>query len=297
MSEAKIEVKSSIVEVSILQNGKKSIKDKDSFVAASSVTVNGIKPSLHERQTGYRFIEAHNTQARNVEENKYSELQDSCQDVSGKWIIPCSQDTVDEKWEVVKQLTRQGLVYEAKVACTNDEYPENALFVYVYNSDDLQVVAKMHNTLLVNGVLDKGQSITYKTNRDTLDGKYTPDTVRYTSEDVVLFNNALTALSEYTSSVNQIWAAIKAFFGFGLSAAKQTVAQELEAEINTFHSNVEILQKLGQCKEHNVQAISAEKTASGSLFKKYYDPSNVGKLGEILNQVEQAVNDQTPKLK
>lgn len=102
---------------------------------------------------------------------KYPDSTNRC----GKWLIFSPLSEIDEWWALIKQCTENGLLGQAsKVATAKPNRNANdpntkVICVYTYDSDDIEDVMRVRDTLRKLGIIQK---IPYKTDRATLDGKY-----------------------------------------------------------------------------------------------------------------------------
>ena len=93
---------------------------------------------------------------------------------AGKWLTYMSADMVDEYWAKIKQATEEGLLgYSSKVATArpNPHASSKAkvIVVYTYDWTDEKDVFRVREQLRKLGIEKK---LSYKTNEDTLAGKY-----------------------------------------------------------------------------------------------------------------------------
>lgn len=106
------------------------------------------------------------------------------------------------------------------------------------------------------------------------------------------YHEALESLDTYIAWYQIVWAAIKAFFGFGLSQTKQSLAQQLKTDLTNVENDSSmqsLLDKLAKCKTSNTEVIQIEKEKS-CIFQSKYDPEHKkGELDRIASQIEEAV--------
>ena len=94
---------------------------------------------------------------------------------SGKWLIFVPFSEVDEWWDLIKICTEKGLLGHASKVATARPNPNTrdpnmkVICVYSYDSDDKQDVMRIRAELKKLGIIQK---IPYKTDKATLEGKY-----------------------------------------------------------------------------------------------------------------------------
>src|SRR3989344_3916595 len=94
---------------------------------------------------------------------------------SGKWLIFVNPERLDTVWRKIKYATENGkLGYESKTATAKPnplagKSKQKVICVYTYDWTDKQDVKRIRNELKKLGIVWR---IPYKTDRDTLDGKY-----------------------------------------------------------------------------------------------------------------------------
>ncbi len=97
---------------------------------------------------------------------------------TGKWKYFVSRDRVDEMWNKIKRATEKGLLgIESKVSTTKPknvkvghEKGTHVICIYTYDWTDKKDVKRVRNELRKLGVINR---IPYKTDEDTIKGKYT----------------------------------------------------------------------------------------------------------------------------
>lgn len=93
---------------------------------------------------------------------------------AGKWLIYLSMDWIDEYWAKIRQATEEGLLgYSSKVATAKPNPLASSkaklIVVYTYDWMDEKDVFRIREQLRKLGIERK---LSYKTNEDTLAGKY-----------------------------------------------------------------------------------------------------------------------------
>ena len=93
---------------------------------------------------------------------------------AGKWLVYLSISWIDEYWAKIRQTTEEGLLgYSSKVATArpNPHASSKAklIVVYTYDWTDEKDVFRVREQLRKLGIEKK---LSYKTNEDTLAGKY-----------------------------------------------------------------------------------------------------------------------------
>lgn len=94
---------------------------------------------------------------------------------SGKWLIFVPNEEIDEKWRIIKKATEEGLLGRSSKVSTMKKSPiaknskEKVICVYTYNWKDETDVIKVRNVLTKLGF---DQILVYKTDEDTMKGKY-----------------------------------------------------------------------------------------------------------------------------
>jgi hypothetical protein len=93
---------------------------------------------------------------------------------AGKWLVYLSIDRIDEYWTKIKQATEEGFLgYSSKVATArpNPLASSKAKLIVVYTYDwlDEKDVFRVREALRKLGIEKK---ISYKSNADTMSGKY-----------------------------------------------------------------------------------------------------------------------------
>jgi len=93
----------------------------------------------------------------------------------GKWLIFVSKDNVDKLWKKIRLGTILGFLgYKSKVSTAKPnpnatDKKSHVICVYTYDSNDKKDVMKVRKELKELGIK---QEICFKTNRATLEGKY-----------------------------------------------------------------------------------------------------------------------------
>ena len=93
----------------------------------------------------------------------------------GKWLIFVSHDRIDRMWTKIKTATEEGRLggmAKAATAKVNPSFPISkvkVICVYTYNWKDEPDVTRIREELRKIGITHK---ISYKTDEDTLQGKY-----------------------------------------------------------------------------------------------------------------------------
>ncbi len=121
---------------------------------------------------GEELSRIHMRLIRKVETMEKSELK------TGKWLIFVNKENVDKIWNKIKLATEEGsLGIEAKVSAakpksTNIGYEKDkhVICVYTYDWTDEKDVKRVREELRKLGITSK---IPYKTDEDTIKGKYT----------------------------------------------------------------------------------------------------------------------------
>ena len=89
----------------------------------------------------------------------------------GKWMLFVSRDDVNEKWNVVKNLIRNGKLWDAKVSTRQKGKAGHVIIIYTKDYKDIQDVYNVHCVLEQFG-LKRNKDIYYKTNIQTAMGIY-----------------------------------------------------------------------------------------------------------------------------
>lgn len=103
---------------------------------------------------------------------------------AGKWLVYLSIDRIDEYWAKIKKATEDGqLGYSAKVSTARPNplasSKARVIVVYTYDWKDEKDVFRIRKALRRLGIVRK---IPYKTNADTLAGKYKQTTAKRISK-------------------------------------------------------------------------------------------------------------------
>lgn len=109
----------------------------------------------------------------------------------GKWMIFVDQANVDDVWLKIGRATSEGLLgIASKVATakpTRYDKDSRVICVYTRNSNDVDDVKRVRSALRDLGFVS---SLKYKTDRDTVDGKYGSDAWLYEGDgDGIFFRN------------------------------------------------------------------------------------------------------------
>ena len=105
----------------------------------------------------------------------------SVTDRTGKWLIFCSFNNIDEEWNIIKRSTEKGdLGCSAKVS-TRKPHPRSrkdsgVICVYTYDSDNISDVLRVRNKLRILGFTRR---LFYKTDQATREGKYGKSSHKY----------------------------------------------------------------------------------------------------------------------
>lgn len=105
------------------------------------------------------------------EKGDYPQPSDNC----GKWLVFVPDKKVDEAWEKIRRATREGKlglgskVATAKRSSLAGGSTSKVICVYTYDWSDKEDVTRIREELRRLGIMNK---ISYKTDRDTLSGKY-----------------------------------------------------------------------------------------------------------------------------
>lgn len=97
---------------------------------------------------------------------------------SGKWLVFVGVSDVDKVWKRIKKATEDGRLGNSSKVSTMKRSPlsrdsgQKVICVYTYDWKDKEDVMRIRGELRSLGVLDK---IPYKSNEDTLKGKYSKD--------------------------------------------------------------------------------------------------------------------------
>jgi hypothetical protein len=93
----------------------------------------------------------------------------------GKWLLFVNKDEVDDLWEVIRNLTENGMLGgESKVATAKDnpnaaDPDKKVICVYTYDYRDKDDVMRIRQVLRAAGIIKK---IPYKTDQATLNNQY-----------------------------------------------------------------------------------------------------------------------------
>ncbi len=103
---------------------------------------------------------------------------------AGKWLVYLSIDWIDDYWVKIKKATEDGqLGYSAKVSTARPNplasSKAKVIVVYTYDWKDEKDVFRIREALRRLGIVRK---ISYKTNADTLAGKYKQTTTKRISK-------------------------------------------------------------------------------------------------------------------
>lgn len=94
---------------------------------------------------------------------------------SGKWLIFVGMNDVDEVWSKIKKATEEGKLGDSSKVATAKPNPHatdsnrKVICVYTYDWTDEEDVRRIREELRRLGIVNK---IPYKTDEDTLSGKY-----------------------------------------------------------------------------------------------------------------------------
>lgn len=113
--------------------------------------------------------------------------QDECfypKDTSrvGKWLIFSDMNIIDYDWEIIKDATEKGYlgnVSKVSTARPNSHSHDSkvgVICVYTYDSDDRNDIMDIRETLYQLGFVN---TLCYKTDQTTKDGKYGPGVSEY----------------------------------------------------------------------------------------------------------------------
>jgi len=94
---------------------------------------------------------------------------------SGKWLLFVKRENVDEVWAMIKKAVEEGKlgdsakVATAKASPLREDAETHVICIYTYDWRDREDVTRIRRQLRKLGV---SQKIPYKTDEDTLAGKY-----------------------------------------------------------------------------------------------------------------------------
>ena len=94
---------------------------------------------------------------------------------SGKWLIFCPIDTIDEMWTIIREATINGKLGNVSKVSTKRPNPNSqnkntkVIWVYTYDSNDIKDVMGIRKRLRDLGFT---QQLIYKTDQTTREGKY-----------------------------------------------------------------------------------------------------------------------------
>ena len=94
---------------------------------------------------------------------------------SGKWLIFCPIDTIDEMWTIIREATIKGKLGNVSKVSTKRPNPNSqnkntkVICVYTYDSNDIDDVMEIRKQLSDLGFT---QQLIYKTDQTTREGKY-----------------------------------------------------------------------------------------------------------------------------
>ncbi len=94
---------------------------------------------------------------------------------SGKWLVFVPVEQVDKVWSAIKRATEEGRLGDSSKAATARPSPNaqdpnlKVICVYTYDWTDVEDVRRVRQELRELGITRK---IAYKTDQDTLSGKY-----------------------------------------------------------------------------------------------------------------------------